>query len=207
MSSWYERYRGLCNSLVHRFVRSGIEREDLEQVAALGLVKAHQRYTAKRGVAFSTYAWYMVCGELLHYVRDFEKPVRMPRRMWELEHREREISQRIAHAFGRDARADEVAAELGIRPEMVQHIREGIKTFTFTESDATVADDFDQRVMVHDALSKLTPEERAMILGVYYWGYSQSEIGAQLGYAQRRASRLHARAIQRLADAVGEVYV
>jgi RNA polymerase sigma-B factor len=57
------RYLPLSRRLASRYVGNS-EREDLEQVAALGLLKAVDRYDPERGIAFSSFAVPTILGEL-----------------------------------------------------------------------------------------------------------------------------------------------
>ena len=77
------RHRRLARHLAHRFARGGEPREDLEQVAYLGLVKAARRFDAERGVAFSTFAMPTVLGELRRFCRDTRWAVHVPRSIQE----------------------------------------------------------------------------------------------------------------------------
>ena len=54
-------------------MRRGLDRADLEQVAAIGLIKAVDRYDCAQAAPFEAYAWLLVLGELMHYVRDSER--------------------------------------------------------------------------------------------------------------------------------------
>ncbi|MBV9333841.1 MAG: sigma-70 family RNA polymerase sigma factor [Candidatus Eremiobacteraeota bacterium] len=63
------KYWYLCCRAARRFRRSGLERGDLEQVGAIGLIKAVDRYRS-RGAPFEAFASLLVCGEMMHYVRD-----------------------------------------------------------------------------------------------------------------------------------------
>jgi RNA polymerase sigma factor (sigma-70 family) len=79
---WY-----LCRRAARRFMRRGLDRADLEQVAAIGLIKAIDRYDRTQSAPFEAYAWLLVVGELMHYVRDSERFLRAPRGVRELERR------------------------------------------------------------------------------------------------------------------------
>ena len=63
-------FHHLCKRGAHKFWRSGLERNDLEQVAAIGLIKAARRYDPTMPTPFEAYAWLMIVGELMHHVRD-----------------------------------------------------------------------------------------------------------------------------------------
>ena len=78
-----ERFLPLAHQLAHRY-GNGSEREHLEQVAALGLVKALDRYDPSRGIAFTSFAVPTILGELKRYFRDLGWSVRVPRALQEL---------------------------------------------------------------------------------------------------------------------------
>lgn len=206
MSEDFLPYQQLCASLVRRFLRAGLEREDLEQIAALGLLKALRCYRSSYGVPFMHYAWRTICGELLHFVRDHEYLVRMPRKVWELARRERASAERFGHEHGREPRAADIARELHASEHDISLLRSGLQFTSFDDEHAAVAGDLEERFLLRDALQELPEDERVMLVGVYICGYSQREIGEKIGYAQRQASRLHARALRRFAALMREVY-
>ena len=71
---WY-----LCRRAARRFMRRGLDRADLEQTGAIGLIKAVDRFDPEQRAPFEAYAWLLVVGELMHYVRDSERVLRAPR--------------------------------------------------------------------------------------------------------------------------------
>src|SRR3954454_20011627 len=78
-----ERFTPLARSLASRYER-GSEREDIMQVAYLGLLKAIERYDPERGIAFSSFAVPTILGEIRRYFRDLGWTVRTPREVQEL---------------------------------------------------------------------------------------------------------------------------
>lgn len=80
-------HRYLCRRGARKFRRPDSDPADLLQVAALGLIKATDGYEADRSTPFEAYAWLMIVGELMHYVRDHERLIRIPRWLRSLERR------------------------------------------------------------------------------------------------------------------------
>jgi len=61
------RHLPLARHLARRYP-AAVEREDVEQVASLGLLKAIERFDPDRGIAFTTFAVPTILGEIKRYV-------------------------------------------------------------------------------------------------------------------------------------------
>jgi RNA polymerase sigma-B factor len=77
-------------------------REDLYQVACLGLVRAIDRFDPARGHAFLSYAVPTIDGELKRHLRDHIWQVRVPRGVQERHHRVRRAQEELR----REGRSD-----------------------------------------------------------------------------------------------------
>ena len=74
----------LANAIARRFDRGDrVPLEDLQQIAALGLIKALDRFDPGNGAAFSSFAVPTIEGEIRRYFRDFTWTVRPPRGLQE----------------------------------------------------------------------------------------------------------------------------
>ena len=74
----------LAKSLARRYHRGEEPLEDLEQVAALGLLKAIKGFDPDRGSAFASFAVPTIVGELRRHFRDKGWAIRVPRDLQEL---------------------------------------------------------------------------------------------------------------------------
>src|SRR5207248_5451992 len=79
-----ERHLPLVRSLARRYAGRGEALEDIEQVGAIGLIKAIDRYELSREVALTTYATPNVVGEIKRHFRDKGWAIRVPRALQEL---------------------------------------------------------------------------------------------------------------------------
>ena len=75
----------VARSIASRYRSKGVDADDLEQVAYLGLVKAANGYRIDVSTAFLSYAVPTIRGELKRYFRDCAWTVRIPRRLQEMQ--------------------------------------------------------------------------------------------------------------------------
>ncbi|HXW77159.1 MAG TPA: sigma-70 family RNA polymerase sigma factor, partial [Candidatus Eremiobacteraceae bacterium] len=73
------RHIPLVKQIAQSFVRAVGQRDDLEQVGSLGLIKAVERFDPGLGVPFEAYARTIISGEISHYLRDLAPVMRVPR--------------------------------------------------------------------------------------------------------------------------------
>lgn len=209
----------LCRRGARKFYRKTVERADLEQVAALGLIKASQRYSAAYETPFEAYAWLVIVGELMHFVRDHERIVRVPRTLRSLERRYSAAYEKLTTSAHREPTVRELADELSVSANLVDEVRalrgHGFRdadddddaAFRFSElpPDRAIAPahagayTLEDRLVLNQALAQLSQREFRIVRDVFYNQRSQSEIGRSLGISQRQVSRVLARTLQRLA--------
>ena len=211
-----DAHRYLCRRGARKFYRGTVERTDLEQVAAIGLIKAANRYCSNYETPFEAYAWLMVVGELMHFVRDHERVVRVPRRLRALEARYRETYEKLAMELNREPTTPELAAALGVGIETIGELRnlrgqrlvdedcdDAVNWIGDSQSSgAVMADDIsdiDERLTLAAALERLSERERRIVHEIFFRRNTQAEVGERLGISQRQVSRVLTRTLQRLA--------
>ncbi len=217
-------YMGLAGYLARRFDNRGEPHEDLVQVAALGLVKAVDRYDPDRGVEFSTYATHTIVGELKRHFRDKGWAVRAPRRMQELYLQLSEVVSRLGQELARSPTIAELATESGVSEEEVLEALEAGQAYRFASLDAPAPGEADAgetlgsrlggddvelagaegRAVLAPLLAKLPPRERRIVHLRFFDGLTQSEIAAELGISQMHVSRLLSRSVAQLRAAAEE---
>ncbi len=208
-----DAHRHLCARGARKFKRACNDRADLEQVAAVGLIKAADYYRADMRTPFDAYAWIMIVGELMHYVRDHERIVRVPRPLRALERRYVDAWDAFCGAHHREPTTGELAAALGVTVETIEELRNLRRADRVGLPDADAADgperldvliepsaglQPEERILLELALEELDERERAIVLGTFGAGLTQTEIGARLGLSQSHVSKLLARALHQL---------
>ena len=212
-----DAHRYLCQRGARKFKRAHNDRADLEQVAAVGLIKAATNYRADMQTPFQAYAWIMIVGDLMHYVRDHERIIRAPRTLFALEKRYIAAWDAFTVRHHREPTTGELAAALAVPIETIAELRNLRRVehvpLPEAESDngpervdllANIAPGiaFEERIALAMAVDELGERERTIVLGTYGAGLTQSEIGVRLGLSQSHVSKLLTRALGKLSRRV-----
>lgn len=189
-------------------MRRGLDRADLEQVGAIGLIKAVDRYDASHRAPFEAYAWLLIVGELMHYVRDSERFMRAPRGVRELERRWAAAERELWPLLGREPSESEVAQYVAATPAQTREIRVyrassrvlSLEVLNGWEDRVPFGgiEDLLDRLTVERMLAPLSPLERQIVISIHLDGITMVELAARLGYSRRHVTRLHRAAMERL---------
>ncbi|MEO3936242.1 SigB/SigF/SigG family RNA polymerase sigma factor [Dermatophilaceae bacterium Soc4.6] len=205
----------LADGIASRYSGRGIERDDLVQVARLGLLKAVHRFSAERGVIFPAFAMPTITGEVKRHFRDHGWAVRPPRRLQELHARVGPASRDLEQRLHRPPLAEELAAELEVAVGELQLALEAATGFTTLSFDHHPGDDapsleqqlpaqddeighVEDRVALHAAIGSLTPRERLVVSLRFDQDLTQSQIADRLGVSQMQVSRILTRLLDQL---------
>ncbi|MET7479392.1 RNA polymerase sigma factor SigF [Streptomyces sp. NPDC005648] len=217
-----EAWLPMADRLAGRFRSRGESFEDLRQVAALGLVKAVDRYDPARGNAFESYAVPTITGEIKRHFRDHMWTLHVPRRVQDLRNRVRFAGQDLSQTIsGRRPTVAEIAEKAGMSEEDVLVGLEALESFTALSLDAELPGSEDgyslsdalgspdpaldtvvDRAAVAPRLAALPERERAILYMRFFGDMTQSRIAEQLGISQMHVSRLISRCCSRVREQV-----
>jgi RNA polymerase sigma-B factor len=210
-------HQPLARRLASRYVRSDRPREDLEQVASVGLIKAVDRFDPARGIPFHAYAVPTILGELRRWLRGSGWDLHVPRGDQERFMALRRAVDELAAELRRPPTVDELAAELQIgREEVVDayQTRDALMTASLDRpadgpdgesvamgellggDDPRIARVTD-RIVAGRAIGALSPRERRVLALRFGRDMTQSEIGRELGLSQMQISRILRTALER----------
>jgi RNA polymerase sigma-B factor len=212
-----ERFMGLARQVALRYRRQSEPLEDVMQVAALGLLKAIDRFDADRGIAFSSFAVPTMLGEVKRHFRDKSWTVRPPRDLQELTLRVEHATTELASRLGRSPSVAELSEQLGVGDEEILEALEAGRARSATslsaprgdgDDGATLADvlgdeedGFDraeERATLATLFAELTPRERTVLTLRFHEDMTQAEIGQIVGVSQMQVSRIIRNSIERL---------
>lgn len=212
--------RGIAVALATRFADRGIDRDDLIQVAELGLLLAAERFDPERDVPFVAFAIPTVLGELRRHFRSAWS-VRMPRALQEASARATSTIAQLEQELQRTPTASEVAAQLGWSRESVLEALNAASAFRTSSLDQTTDHGSSQHhgtpsqdrpsprgdasydlIDITDEVSRLLPRlserSRRIVELRFFEELTQSEIAARLGISQMHVSRLLRAALELL---------
>ncbi|MFD5628685.1 RNA polymerase sigma factor SigF [Streptomyces sp. NPDC127072] len=217
-----EAWLPMAERLAGRFRNRGESAEDLRQVAALGLVKAVDRFDPELGNAFESYAVPTITGEIKRHFRDHMWSLHVPRRVQDLRNRVRFASQDLGQTItGRRPTVAELAEHTQLSEEDVRAGLEALESFTALSLDAELPGSEDgyslsdalgsadpaldtviDREAVKPRLRALSERERAILYMRFFDDMTQSSIAEELGISQMHVSRLISRCCDRLRNQV-----
>ncbi len=197
---------------------------DLVQDGVIGLIDAARRFDEGRGIKFETFAERRIRGAMIDALRKDAWPRGVRRQRRELE----AAREQLRRELGCEPSLADLAAKVGSDEKRLGRTIVRINAIESTSPLAS-AEHHDESTLpaalipsepeqpdlayernetkarVLAAIESLPPREQKVI-GLYYYGEAtMKQIGAQIGVNESRVSQLHARAIRRLREALGQM--
>lgn len=205
---------GLIWSIVKRFSNRNYEIEDLFQLGCIGFIKAVKRFDINLDNKLSTYATYMIIGEIKRFLRD-NGPIKVSRNLKEIASKVRELQEKNLKEKGCELTIEEVSLKLDISKEdiilaldatsSIESIDRNIGDDDYTIGDkiANEINEYDKIIdvlAIDGVLNLLDETEKKIILFRYYREMTQSQIAELLGTSQVQISRIEKRALKKMHD-------
>lgn len=215
-----ERCLPLADHIARRFDGRGEPRDDLVQVARVGLVNAVNRFDVEAGSDFVSFAVPTIMGEVRRHFRDNSWSVKVPRRLKELHLRIGTATADLSQRLGRAPTATELAKELDMdRNEVIEGLVAGSSYNTLSidsggggsnEDAPAIADtlgdvdtglaQIENREALRPLLASLPERERTVLVLRFFESLTQTQIAERVGISQMHVSRLLAKSLARLRD-------
>jgi RNA polymerase primary sigma factor len=210
-------------SVAKKYQGQGLTLSDLINEGNYGLIKAAQRFDETRGFKFISYAVWWIRQAILQALAEQSRVVRLPLNRIGTISKIRKASARLSQTFERSPNIDELAEELGVRPDK---IRDALRhTAHHLSMDAPFNDEDDNNLLdvianeddtspddalvgesvkldIERVLSMLHPRE-AEITRLYF-GIGQEnpltleEIGQQFELTRERVRQIKEKALRKL---------
>jgi RNA polymerase sigma-B factor len=200
-------YLPIVQHIARRYAGRGEPVSDLEQVGAIGLINALERFEPQRGIDFLGYAVPTITGEMRRHFRDRTWSMRVPRRLKDLQSPIRQTVANLSSTLGRAPRPSEIAAHLGIDREEVIEALSAQQAYSSDSLDALVGgtdvalgdllgrvdaslETAEYRETLRKALAELPDRERSILILRFFGDLTQTQIADQIGISQMHVSRL-----------------
>ena len=205
----------LVLSVIKRFSGRGENPDDLFQVGCIGLIEAIDNFDLTLGLRFSTYAVPMIIGELRRYFRD-NNAIRVSRSVRDLAYKALQAKEELSASLGREPKIEEIAKKLDVKREEVVNaldaIVDPISLYepVYSESgdsiyimdqisdDKNTDESWLESIAINEAIARLSPRERKIILMRFYDGKTQMEVAKEISISQAQVSRLEKGALERI---------
>lgn len=219
MSTLVEGYLPLSRAIARKFSGRGVETEDLEQVAAMALMKAIERFEPDRGLKFTTFATPTIAGEVRNYIRDKGAILRISRDARSQLYRLQQVRDRLTQAYQREPSVRELADGMNMPYEdMLSLLDQRSMSEVQSLSAATSSDEeaqqleeklgtmergyeqVEQSEWMRWVMNQLTPVEQRLLHLRYVDRLGQRDCARELGVSQMQISRMERRILSRLRE-------
>lgn len=213
----------LVISMAKKYIGQGVPFLDLIQEGNMGLMRAVDKFDHRRGHKFSTYATWWIRQSITRAIADQGRTIRVPVHMNDRIRQLHRVSRRLEQELGREPTVDELADEMGLSLDKVEHIIEisqrplSLEKPVGEEKDSElgefieaqeVPDPDDEATIgllredLEELLTSLTPRE-ARVLELRYGlvdghSYTLKEVGEKFGLTRERIRQIENEALQRL---------
>ncbi len=216
-------HMNLVRFLAKKFANRGEPLDDLIGVGTIGLMHAIDRFDPERGIRFATFATPTIVGEIKRHFRDRGWAIKVPRRLQEVNLAANKAVEQLTLKLNRAPTVQEVAEAIGASLEETLEGMELGHLYELVSLDNELGDDEDDsrsrlqdyvgkedasfeelgmRSRLEDAIRRLTPRERKIIILRFFKGWSQTDVAKELHISQMHVSRLQHKALARLREMV-----
>lgn len=196
----------LVSAIAKRYLNTGVDKDDLNQLGSIGLIKAIRKFDPAFQVCFSTYAVPLIAGEIRRFLRD-DGIIKFSRSA-------KSLALRIRHEMETDPdlTIDSLSERLGVsREELaaayasdspISSLDEPLPDGSGNRFDKIGTDSEEElsvkRLTLSAAMQTLSERERLLVRLRYREEKSQSEVGRILGVSQVQVSRLEKKILSAL---------
>ena len=193
------KYHNKCDNL-----------DDLFQIGVIGLIKAINNFDLNYDVRFSTYAVFMIEGEIKRYIRD-NSQIRISRSVKELSYMIINYKEEYLRENLRYPSNEEICAKFNISEYELYNILNslcdpvsifepiyndgGDTIYLLDQLEDSKNVNVNDLILLKDSLNRLKDRERTIIVKRYVDGMSQAELASKLNIRQAQVYKIESSAL------------
>lgn len=201
-------YENLIYKMISQY--KSFDKEDLYQVAMMGLMKAQKNYKESENTKFSTYAYYYILGEINNYITA-SNPVKVSRDLLRLNKSLEQAKEVMRQRLKREPTTEELSIFLEEPLEKIQEATLATRQvesldYAYEEENMDLYNSIgteeigmnDEILDLKNAISSLPQEEQQLIIARYFNDLTQQETSKTLGMSQVQVSRKETKILEKL---------
>ncbi len=201
-------YENLIYKMISQY--KSFDKEDLYQVAMMGLMKAQKNYKESENTKFSTYAYYYILGEINNYITA-SNPVKVSRDLLRLNKSLEQAKEVMRQRLKREPTTEELSIFLEEPLEKIEEASLATRQvesldYAYEEENMDLYNSIgteeigmnDEILDLKNAISSLPQEEQQLIIARYFNDLTQQETSETLGMSQVQVSRKETKILEKL---------
>lgn len=206
----------LVHKIANHYKNTNCDYDDLIQSGSVGLINAIKRFDTSYNVAFSTYAFPLILGEIRKLLRE-NNIIKKSRSINEALSLIRMKKQEFVDIHAREPNINELSKICNIEREKIVFILntilpvQSLETKLF-DSENTLVDkivanedtqeDAINNVLINNATKNLDKRSKKIIYMRFYQGKTQSDIAKEIGVSQVQISRIEKKILLKMRKAI-----